>query len=62
LSTVLHAADADYRLLVIHDCCADLDAEVHACLVGKIFPWQGTVLLASEFLEGLQPLKQSWEQ
>jgi nicotinamidase-related amidase len=25
LSTLLHAADTDYRLVVIKDCCADLD-------------------------------------
>jgi len=32
LVTLLQAADADYRLYVIQDCCADLDAELHACL------------------------------
>jgi|ERR1700693_337585 len=51
LSTVLQAADADYRVVVIKDCCADLDAEVHACLVEKVFPRQATVVSASEFLE-----------
>ncbi len=50
LSTVLHAADADYRLVVIKDCCADLDVEVHSCLVEKVFPRQATVVSASEFL------------
>jgi len=30
LSTLLEASDADYRLVVIEDCCADLDAELHA--------------------------------
>jgi nicotinamidase-related amidase len=49
LATLLHAADADYRLIVIKDCCADLDPEVHACLVEKIFPRPATVILASEF-------------
>jgi nicotinamidase-related amidase len=38
LSTLRHAADTDYRLIVIKDCCADSDAEVHACLVDKVFP------------------------
>ena len=61
-STVLHAADADYRLVVIKDCCADLDTEVHACLVDKIFPRQATVLSATEFLEGLKSLKTSLVQ
>jgi nicotinamidase-related amidase len=50
LSTLLHAADADYRLIVIKDCCADLDPEVHACLVDKIFPRQGAVVSSGEFL------------
>jgi nicotinamidase-related amidase len=62
LSTLLHAADADYRLVVIKDCCADLDTEVHACLVDKIFSRQATVLSADEFLEGLKSLKLSLEQ
>lgn len=51
LSTIRHAADADYRLIVIKDCCADTDAEVHACLVDKVFPRQATVISAAEFLE-----------
>ncbi len=43
LSTLRYAADADYRLIVIKDCCAEMDAEVHACLVDKVFPRQATV-------------------
>jgi nicotinamidase-related amidase len=53
LSTLLHAADADYRLIVIKDCCADLDAEVHSCLVNKLFPRQATVVSARDFLDAL---------
>lgn len=53
LSTLLHAADADYRVVVIQDCCADLDTELHACLVEKVFPRQGSVLSAAEYLEAL---------
>jgi nicotinamidase-related amidase len=33
LSTVRHAGDLDYRLVVVRDCCADPDAEVHAMLL-----------------------------
>jgi nicotinamidase-related amidase len=51
LSTLRHAADADYRLIVIKDCCADQDAEVHACLIDKVFPRQATIVSAAEFLE-----------
>jgi nicotinamidase-related amidase len=54
LSTVRHAADADYRLIVIKDCCADQDPAVHACLVEKVFPRQATVVSAGEFLDASQ--------
>ena len=50
LSTLLHAADRDYRLFVVKDCCADLDQELHANLVDRVFPRQATVLSAAEFL------------
>jgi nicotinamidase-related amidase len=33
LSTLSHAADADYRLLVVGDCCSDGDEEVHRVLL-----------------------------
>jgi nicotinamidase-related amidase len=50
LSTLLHAADADYRLFVLEDCCADLDQELHTCLVERVFPRQATVLSAADVL------------
>jgi nicotinamidase-related amidase len=55
LSTLRHAADADYRLIVIKDCCADQDLEVHSCLLNKVFPRQASVISAGEFLEALKP-------
>jgi nicotinamidase-related amidase len=54
LSTLLHASDADYKLVVIADCCADLDAELHAILVNRLFPQRAEVLTAGEFVEALQ--------
>jgi nicotinamidase-related amidase len=54
LSTLRHAADADYRLIVIKDCCADQDAEVHACLMDEVFTRQATVVSASELLGALK--------
>lgn len=36
LSTVRHAGDLDYRLIVVRDCCADPDAEVHAILLDRV--------------------------
>jgi nicotinamidase-related amidase len=50
LSTLLEASDADYRLVVIKDCCVDGDAELHANLIDKVFSWRGSVVSASEFL------------
>jgi nicotinamidase-related amidase len=48
LSTVRHAADADYRLVVVEDCCGDRDAEVHRTLMEKVFPRQAKVIPSSE--------------
>jgi nicotinamidase-related amidase len=48
LSTVRHGADADYRLVVVKDCCADADDEVHRVLTEKVLVRQATVLSASE--------------
>jgi nicotinamidase-related amidase len=46
LSTLRHAADADYRLVAVDDCCADRDPEVHRVLMEKVFPRQATVKTA----------------
>ncbi len=53
LSTVRHAADADYRIFVVEDCCADRDPDVHRCLVDKVFPRQATVVSAADLLAAL---------
>jgi nicotinamidase-related amidase len=44
LSTLREAADKDYQLTVISDCCADGDEEVHRVLTTKIFPRQADVI------------------
>ena len=45
LSTLRDAADRDYRLFVLSDICADMDAEVHiAALTEKVFPRQADVI------------------
>jgi len=51
LSTLVEAADADFRLAVIKDCCADLDSSLHDCLTNKFFPSRAAVLSAREFVE-----------
>lgn len=48
LSTVRHAADADYRLVVVRDCCGDADPEVHRVLLDKVLPRQATVVSAAD--------------
>ena len=50
LSSLIEASDADYRLAVIGDCCADLDAALHDCLVQRFFPTRGYVFSAEEFV------------
>jgi nicotinamidase-related amidase len=56
LSTLLQAADADYRLVVIKDCCADVDLELHNSLLDKLFPKCAQVFTASEFVDHLDLL------
>jgi nicotinamidase-related amidase len=49
LSTLREAADKDYRLTVLADCCADSDEEVHRVLTTKVFPRQADVLTVEEW-------------
>lgn len=44
LSTLRHAADLDYRLLVVRDLCSDPKPEVHSCLFDQVFPAQADVI------------------
>jgi nicotinamidase-related amidase len=53
LSTLRLAADMDYGLSVISDCCIDKDEEVHRVLVEKIFPGQADVVTAKQWIEKL---------
>ncbi len=49
LSTVREAADKDYQITVLSDCCADGDDEVHRILTTKIFSRQADVLTVKEW-------------
>ena len=51
LSTVRWAADIDYHLIVLADCCADRDEEVQRVLTEKLFPRQATVVTSQDFLQ-----------
>ena len=49
LSTTREAADKDYKITIISDCCADADEEVHRVLTTKVFPRQADVKTLEEW-------------
>ncbi len=53
LSAVRWATDINYRFIVVSDACSDADPEVHRVLTEKVYPRQGTVMTADEFLAAL---------
>jgi len=53
LSTLLEACDADYDPVVISDCCADTNADLHDALITHLFPRRATVIAAAEFVSAL---------
>ena len=53
LSTIRYAADLDYQLIVVEDCCSDQDPEVHDFLTQRIFPRQAEVVTSEEVIGAL---------
>ncbi len=53
LSTLREAADKDYQLTVLADCCVDNDEEVQRVLLTKVFPRQAEVVQASTWMAKL---------
>ena len=53
LSTTRYAADADFRLIIVEDCCSDQDPEVHDFLTQRIFPRQADVVNAADVIQAL---------
>ena len=53
LSTVRYAADLDYRLVVVEDCCADQQADIHDFLIQRIFPRQADVVTSGDVVGAL---------
>jgi nicotinamidase-related amidase len=49
LSTLREAADKDFRVTVLSDCCADADEEVHRVLMTKVFPRQAEVMESADW-------------
>ena len=54
LSTLREAADKDYQLTVLSDCCVDSDEEVQRVLLSKVFPRQAEVITAEAWSARLQ--------
>jgi nicotinamidase-related amidase len=54
MSTLRWAADINYKLYLVSDCCADRDPELHKVLLEKVFYHQSKVIPAKEFLELLE--------
>ena len=54
LSTLCHAADSDYSLVVLRDYCSDIDQGAHALLVEKVFPRYATLLISIELIHILK--------
>jgi nicotinamidase-related amidase len=54
LSALRHAADSDYRMLVLRDCCSDMDQSVHALLLEKVFPRQAAIVSSVELIHVLK--------
>lgn len=53
LSTVRYAADLDYRLIVVEDCCSDQQEDVHDFLTQRVFPRQADVVASEDVIKGL---------
>ena len=53
LSTVRYGADLDYNLIVVEDCCADADDDVHEFLTQRIFPRQAEVVGSGDLIRAL---------
>jgi len=49
LSTLREAADKDYHLTVLADCCFDNDEEVQRVLLTKVFPRQADVVQSEDW-------------
>lgn len=53
LSTLRFAADEDYKVTILSDCCADPKLEVHQMLIEKVFPMQAQVTNSADWIKTL---------
>ena len=49
LSTTREAADKDFEITILSDCCTDPDDEVHSVLMKKVFPRQSKVITIDQW-------------
>ena len=54
LSTVIDAADRDYRVYVLADCVADFDPDLHDVLLDKVFGRRATVIDSAQLRNMLE--------
>ena len=57
LATLLQASDADYRVVIIEDCCADRDTKLHSVLMRRLFPSIADLKSAETFVMALRNLR-----
>jgi len=55
-ATARYAADADYRVIVLEDCCAGVSAEAHDFSIGTIFSQIAEISSSKELLENFNRL------
>lgn len=48
LSTLREAADKDFEITVLSDCCTDMDRQLHDVLIKSVFPTQASVSTLSD--------------
>jgi len=53
-ATARYATDADYRVIVLEDCCAGLSVEAHDFAIANILSRIGEISTSIEFVEGLK--------
>ena len=54
LSTARWAADLDYTMNIVSDCCFDRDPEVHRVLIEKVLAGMAPAIPAQEFIDSLK--------
>jgi nicotinamidase-related amidase len=55
LSTLIDAADRDYRLFVLADACADPDTDLHERLLATVLARQAQIIDTARFVAALRP-------